>query len=124
MVTADGHGNFESAGFERALGFYLDTIRSGLAPAWTSTQVANVWDEFDRGRYAFYITGPWQIGEFRRRLPPDRQHIWATAPVPGPDGPGVLTAGGSSTVHLSAERRRVGDGVGSTVRVRGATYSE
>src|SRR3546814_7001987 len=48
MVTADGHGNFESAGFERALGFYLDTIRSGLAPAWTSTQVANVWDEFDR----------------------------------------------------------------------------
>src|SRR3546814_10636659 len=27
MVTADGHGNFESAGFERALGFYLDTIR-------------------------------------------------------------------------------------------------
>src|SRR3546814_1518231 len=83
--TADGHGNFESAGFERALGFYLDTIRSGLAPAWTSTQVANVWDEFDRGRFAFYITGPWQIGEFRRRLPPDRQNIWATAPMPGPD---------------------------------------
>src|SRR3546814_722442 len=98
MVTADGHGNFESAGFERALGFYLDTIRSGLAPAWTSTQVANVWDEFDRGRFAFYITGPWQIGEFRRRLPPDRQHIWATAPMPGPDGPGVSTAGGSSLV--------------------------
>ncbi|HVJ00284.1 MAG TPA: sugar ABC transporter substrate-binding protein [Sphingomonas sp.] len=98
MVTPDGHGNFESAGFEHALAFYLGAIRSGLAPAWTNTQVANVWDEFDRGRFAFYITGPWQIGEFRRRLPPDRQHIWATAPMPGPDGPGVSTAGGSSLV--------------------------
>src|SRR3546814_12082686 len=106
MVTADGHGNFESAGFERALGFYLDTIRSGLAPAWTSTQVANVWDEFDRGRFAFYITGPWQIGEFRRRLPPDRQHIWATAPMPGPDGPGVSTAGGSRLVIFRRSDRQ------------------
>src|SRR3546814_19158033 len=106
VVTADGHGNFESAGFERALGFYLDTIRSGLAPAWTGTQVANVWDEFDRGRFAFYITGPWQIGEFRRRLPPDRQHIWATAPMPGPDGPGVSTAGGSSLVIFRRSDRQ------------------
>ena len=98
MVTADGRGNFESPGFEHALDFYLSTIRSGLAPAWTNTQVANVWDEFDRGRFTFYITGPWQIGEFKRRLPPDRQHIWATAPMPGPHGPGVSTAGGSSLV--------------------------
>ncbi len=98
MVTADGHGNFESPGFEHALDFYLGTIRSGLAPAWTSTQVANVWDAFDRGQFAFYITGPWQIAEFKRRLPPDRQDIWMTAPMPGPNGPGVSTAGGSSLV--------------------------
>ena len=35
----------------------------------STTQVANVWQEFGRGTFAFYITGPWNIGEFRRRLP-------------------------------------------------------
>ena len=28
-----------------------------------------VWDEFARGYFSFYITGPWNIGEFKRRLP-------------------------------------------------------
>ena len=51
-----------------------------------------------RGLFAFYVTGPWNIGEFRRRLPRERQGDWATAPLPGPDGPGVSIAGGSSLV--------------------------
>lgn len=45
-----------------------------------------------------YITGPWNLGEFRRRLPATSQEIWATSPLPGPDGPGVSLAGGSSLV--------------------------
>jgi multiple sugar transport system substrate-binding protein len=45
-----------------------------------------------------YITGPWNIGEFLRRLPPELQDRWATAPLPGPDGPGVSMAGGASLV--------------------------
>jgi multiple sugar transport system substrate-binding protein len=47
-----------------------------------------------------YITGPWNLGEFRRRLPPELQDAWATAPMPGPDEehPGVSLAGGSSLV--------------------------
>lgn len=98
MVTADGHGNFRSPGFKRALAFYLDTMRDKLAPVAANTEISNVWDEFDRGFFSFYVTGPWQIGEFKRRLPADRQHIWMTAPMPGPDGPGASNAGGSSLV--------------------------
>jgi multiple sugar transport system substrate-binding protein len=92
------YGNFRGAGFKSALAFYLDTFRDKLAPIATNTEISNVWDEFDRGFFSFYITGPWQIGEFKRRLPADRQGIWMTAPVPGPNGPGSSNAGGSSLV--------------------------
>ena len=54
--------------------------------------------------FGFYITGPWNIGEFRRRLPPSMQSLWATAPLPGPDGPGLSTAGGSSLVLFKRSR--------------------
>jgi multiple sugar transport system substrate-binding protein len=53
-----------------------------------------------------YITGPWNLGEFRRRLSPAMQSRWATAPLPGPDGPetGLSTAGGSSLVLFRGSR--------------------
>src|SRR6185503_13765999 len=89
-------GNFQSPGFKRALGFYAQIFRLGLAPLAANTQIGNLYDEFARGAFSFYITGPWNLGEFRRRLPPDKQDIWMTAPMPGPDGPGAGIAGGSS----------------------------
>jgi multiple sugar transport system substrate-binding protein len=67
-----------------------------LAPAASANEIANVWNEFGRGFFSFYISGPWQIGEFKRRLPPELQSAWATAPLPGPQGPGASIAGGSS----------------------------
>lgn len=106
MVTEGGRGNFRSAGFRRALDFYLGAMRDGLAPVAASTQIANVWDEFDRGFFSFYITGPWQIGEFQRRLPAAHQGNWMTAPMPGPDGPGLSNAGGSSLVLFKGSRHQ------------------
>jgi multiple sugar transport system substrate-binding protein len=97
-------GNFRSAGFRRTLRFYLDLFRRQLAPPATNSQVTNVWNEFARGYYSFYITGPWNIGEFKRRLPPDLQQSWMTAPLPGPDGPGKSIAGGSSLIVFKAAR--------------------
>ncbi|WP_240047543.1 sugar ABC transporter substrate-binding protein [Sphingomonas panacisoli] len=106
MVTDDARGNFGSAGFRKSFDFYLGTMRDGLAPVAASTDVANVWDEFDRGWFSFYITGPWQIGEFKRRLPPEHQGEWMTAPMPGPDGPGVSNAGGSSLVLFKSSAKK------------------
>ena len=55
-----------------------------------------------------YITGPWNIGEFRRRLPAAMQQAWTTAPLPGPTGPasGVSVAGGCSLVVFRGSLHR------------------
>lgn len=91
-------GNFSSPGFRRALGFYAGMFDNGWAPPMSESQISNVWDEFGRGFFSFYISGPWNIREFRNRLPADLQDEWATAPLPGPDGPGAGIAGGTSLV--------------------------
>ncbi len=98
------YGNFESAGFRRALTFYVDTFRRKQAPAITNVEAGNPWSEFGRGVYAFYLSGPWNIGEFRQRLPPAQQPDWSTAPLPGPDDAhaGIGSAGGSSLVIFRA----------------------
>ncbi|HEX2817141.1 MAG TPA: extracellular solute-binding protein, partial [Phenylobacterium sp.] len=93
-----------SPGFRRALAFYGEVFQRGLAPLESSTQIGNLYDEFDRGSFAFYISGPWNLGEFRRRLPPTRQDIWMTAPMPGPAGPGAGIAGGSSLAVFRGSR--------------------
>ena len=92
------YGNFRSDGFRRAFEFYVSLFRDGLAPEVAGTEVSNLYQEFERGTFAFYITGPWNIGEFERRIAPGVE--WATAPMPGPTPgvPGVSVAGGASLV--------------------------
>ncbi|WP_266157565.1 sugar ABC transporter substrate-binding protein [Dyella silvatica] len=92
------YGNFRSAGFKRALSFYVETFKLRQAPMITNVEAGNPWTEFGRGVYAFHLSGPWNIGEFRQRLPPTQQADWSTAPLPGPEGPGASNAGGSSLV--------------------------
>jgi multiple sugar transport system substrate-binding protein len=91
-------GNFRSAGFRRALAFYLQIFIEQLAPVTTQIQVPNPWDELARGYFSFFLHGPWSIEEFKRRLPASQQSLWATAILPGPRGPGAGLAGGSSLV--------------------------
>lgn len=96
------YGAFRDAAFRRAFTFYLGLFRDSLAPPMGDRDVANVYQEFARGTFAMWITGPWNVGEFGRRLPDDLQDDWATAPLPGPDGPatGVSQAGGASLVVM------------------------
>jgi multiple sugar transport system substrate-binding protein len=98
------YGNFRSAGFARALAFYVEAFRAGWAPRVTREQVSNVWEEFGRGYISFHVAGPWNIAEFRKRLPAARQADWMTAPLPGPHGPGASIAGGSSLVVFRRSR--------------------
>ena len=96
------YGNFRSAEFRRTLTYYLDMFRNKWAPKLSNTQISNVWDEFGRGYFSFYISGPWNIAEFKRRLPAGLEQSWTTAPMPGPNGPGASIAGGSSLVVFKA----------------------
>jgi multiple sugar transport system substrate-binding protein len=100
LRDGDTRGAFREAEFRRAFTFFTDLYRDGLAPKFGSNDVANLYQEFARGRFVFYVSGPWQIGEFSRRLPPEMKGAWATAPMPGPSDstPGVSLAGGSSLV--------------------------
>jgi multiple sugar transport system substrate-binding protein len=99
-------GNFTSPDFRRAFTFYVDMFRKGWAPVAADTQISNVWQEFANGYFAFYMSGPWQIGEFKRRLPESAQDDWMTAPMPGPTGPGVSLAGGSSLVIFKDSEKK------------------
>jgi multiple sugar transport system substrate-binding protein len=107
LLDADGaSGRFSSPEFRAALSFYLELFREGLAPPVRNNDVANLYQEFARGYFSMYITGPWNLGEFRRRMPPELQDAWATAPMPGPTGPGVSLAGGSSLVLFRRSEKK------------------
>jgi multiple sugar transport system substrate-binding protein len=93
-------GAFAQPEFRRAMDFAIGLFREGLAPAVQGALIANRYQEFERGLFSMYISGPWDVGEFSRRLSPEMAGRWGIAPLPGPTGPesGVSTAGGSSLV--------------------------
>ncbi|MGH7576465.1 MAG: sugar ABC transporter substrate-binding protein [Longimicrobiales bacterium] len=108
LLRDDGrYGAFSEPAFARAFQFYVDLFKSELSPV-MRLNVSNVYQEFARGRFAFFVTGPWNIGEFRRRLPPAMQDRWSTAPMPGPEGEssGVSMAGGASLVLFRSSRHK------------------
>ena len=109
-ILRDGarYGAFTEPPFRRAFDFYLSLYRTGLAPRLGINEIGNIYQEFGRGTVAMWITGPWNVGEFRRRLPPDFQDKWGTAPMPGPEGAasGISLAGGSSLVVFRASRHQ------------------
>jgi multiple sugar transport system substrate-binding protein len=103
------HGSyavFTDPEFRRAFDFYLRLYRDSLAPVKGLNDVANPYQEFTRGYFAMWITGPWNLGEFASRLPDSMQQRWATAPMPGPDGDstGLSLAGGSSLVLFRSSK--------------------
>jgi multiple sugar transport system substrate-binding protein len=96
------HGAFSDPRFRAAMAWYAGLYEDGLAPPLDLSTLANLYQQFAEGEFAMVITGPWNVGEFRRRLGPDQQHLWATAPLPPPEEgmgyPGASLAGGSSLV--------------------------
>ncbi|HZI64741.1 MAG TPA: sugar ABC transporter substrate-binding protein [Thermoanaerobaculia bacterium] len=101
-------GAFSSPPCRKAIEFYLGLFHDDLAPVVGNHQIGNLYQQFADGWFAMYITGPWNLGEFRRRLPPELQDHWATAPLPAPRGrgPGLSVAGGSSLVVFRASPRQ------------------
>ena len=111
LLADDGtRGAFREAPFLAAAEWYAGLFRDGLAPVVSYTQLGNPYQEFSRAYFAMWITGPWNLGEFRRRVPPEQQSLWMTAPLPAPDAdtgwPGFSLAGGSSLAIFRASRDR------------------
>jgi multiple sugar transport system substrate-binding protein len=97
-------GAFASEPARGAFAFYLELFRRGVARRDAGTQVTNVYQDFAGGRFAFYVTGPWNLTEFATRLPAGLADAWRTAPMPAPEPgtAGVSLAGGAS---LAVARR-------------------
>jgi multiple sugar transport system substrate-binding protein len=109
LKDGDTRGGFAQPDFVRAADWYVSLFHEGLAPVVSYTQLGNPYQEFSRGYIAMWITGPWNLGEFRRRLAPELQDTWMTAPVPAPDGqewPGYSLAGGSSLALFRASTQK------------------
>jgi len=104
----DRFGDFQSPAVRDAFGFYLELFQRGLAPVAGATQVGNLYQDFARGWFGFYVTGPWNLEAMATRLPAELQGRWATAPLPAPDGayPGVSLAGGASLVMARDSPRK------------------
>ncbi|ALC11694.1 extracellular solute-binding protein [Sphingopyxis sp. 113P3] len=93
-----GRGAFSDPEFKAALAFYKSLFDEGLAPLVSSAQISNIWNEFARGYFSLFLSGPWTIGDLKTRLGPAMQEKWGTAPNPGPAGVGSAAPGGSSLV--------------------------
>ncbi len=110
LLNASGTaGAFGDPKFVGAFRFFVDIFRKGYAQVVANTQVANVYQGFAQSDFAMYITGPWNVGEFRKRLPPEMNGKWSTAPMPAPtasDWPGTSMAGGSSLVMFQASKKK------------------
>lgn len=106
----DRFGNFRSSEVRAAFAWYLDLFARGLAPRASASTSGNVYQDFARGVFVFYVTGPWNLGEMTKRLPAELEGSWDTAPMPAPRAgePGVSLAGGASLV-VSAKSARKDD---------------
>lgn len=99
---------FTDSSFVKAFEFLEKFYREKLSPA-NITEVTNIYQAFEEGYIGMYITGPWNIAEFRKRLSEDYQNKWSTAPLPSPDSnyPGVSLAGGASLVINKKSKKKV-----------------
>lgn len=98
-------GAFSDPAFKAALSFYKSLFDEELAPVASATQISNIWNEFARGFFSIFTSGPWTIGDMKSRLPAAMQDKWATAPNPGPTGIGSAAPGGSSLVVFAGTQR-------------------
>jgi len=101
------YGNFSSNEFKTAFEYLIRFHKEGLAPKGIS-QVTNVYQAFAQGFFSLYISGPWNITEFKKWMTGDLTDTWMTAPLPSPDGsgPGISLAGGSSLVISRKSRKK------------------
>jgi len=110
LLNADGtRGAFSQPQFADAFNFYVSMFNDGFAPRVSNAQIANLYQQFAQGDFTMYISGPWIVGEFRRRLPPEMQDKWATAPLPAYDASeptGISMAGGGSLVVFRASKHK------------------
>ena len=98
LKDSNAYADFSGAKFKEAFKYLIKFHKEKLAPIGIS-QVTSVYQSFAQEYFSMYISGPWNIVEFKKWMTGDLADKWGTAPLPGRyTYPGVSTAGGSSLV--------------------------
>ncbi|RPI73520.1 MAG: extracellular solute-binding protein [Ignavibacteriales bacterium] len=99
LKEKNSSGNFSSSEFKEAFSYLINFHKEKLAPIGFS-QVTNVYQAFAEAYFSMYISGPWNIPEFKKWMKNELKDAWSTAPLPAykDNYPGVSLAGGSSLV--------------------------
>uniref|UniRef100_UPI0015772E98 extracellular solute-binding protein n=1 Tax=Sphingomonas bacterium TaxID=1895847 RepID=UPI0015772E98 len=90
----DTRGNFSSAGFRAALGFYKSIYDERFSPALTGSEVGDTYLELGKGWIAILPFDVQGIGDLRRRTEIVPPALWGVASTPGPGGAGAAMARG------------------------------
>jgi len=106
LIDSDTRGGFRQSGIRAAFAYAASLYQKGYAARLTHSEVTDVYSSFARGDFAFIITGPWNLAEFARRLQAGLQDQWGTAPLPGPEGAGISSAGGVSLCIPKASKSK------------------
>ncbi len=100
------YGAFSDSNFKEAFTFLMQFYEEELTPL-SLSEVSNVHQAFAEGYINMYISGPWNIPEFKEWMDGALTDKWKTAPLPGKnDYPGVSLAGGSSLVMSSKSKHK------------------
>jgi multiple sugar transport system substrate-binding protein len=100
-------GNFSGSNFRKAFDLLASFYRNEYSPSGQQL-ISNFYDSFGQGLITMYITGPWNIGEFSRRLPQKLQDQWMTSPLPSMDStyPGASLPLGTSLVVFRQSKKK------------------
>lgn len=102
----NSYGNFESPEFREAFAFLMKFYDEGLTPL-SLSEVTNIYQAFAQGFVNMYISGPWNVPEFKKWMKGDLADKWMTAPLPGKKQyPGLSLAGGSSLVITRQSKKK------------------
>lgn len=107
LKESDSRGNFSGPEFMRAASLITEFYKKEYSPSGMQL-ITNLYHAFSDGLIVMYITGPWNIGEFTRRIPPEQQDQWMTAPLPSMDSlrPGTSLPLGTSLVMFRSSKHK------------------
>lgn len=107
LKEKNSRGNFSGAEFSRASRLLSEFYQKEYSPSGMQL-ITNLYSSFSDGLIAMYITGPWNIGEFTRRIPAELQNTWMTAPLPSMDSlrPGTSLPLGTSLIMFRNSRQK------------------
>jgi multiple sugar transport system substrate-binding protein len=101
----DTLGNFRTSEYRQALAFYVSLFADGYAPSVSSNELQDPVAAFAQGWFAIYPSGPTLLADLHRRAGEIAPEQWGAARMPGPDGPGPVSAiNNSIAVSTSSSR--------------------